>query len=113
MRREHNIHSEIKLTQIARKAPQLSGLTWGLHRCVCAAGSVHLEYAQSRRSEHKKPDRQGKHPTDGLARRRLVEMAGIEPASEEKTTKAPTCVVCLSTLVSLDPTDRTLANLPR
>jgi len=38
----------------------------------------------------------------------LVEMAGVEPASEEKTIQTTTYVVCLSFLVPPNPTDRIL-----
>ena len=45
--------------------------------------------------------------------RRTVEMAGVEPASEEKTTQTTTCVVCLSLLPGAHPADRTLTRPSR
>jgi hypothetical protein len=45
-------------------------------------------------------------------RRSHVEMAGIEPASEEETIKATTYIVCLSELVPPHPTDRMMAEQP-
>jgi hypothetical protein len=42
-----------------------------------------------------------------------VEMAGVEPASEEKAIKTTPYIVCLSHLVGLNPTDRTLDRQPR
>ena len=41
-----------------------------------------------------------------------VEMGGVEPPSEEKTTQATTYVFCLSHLAGPHPTDRTLAEQP-
>jgi hypothetical protein len=40
-------------------------------------------------------------------------MAGVEPASEEKTTRTTTYIVSLSHLVPPHPTDRTLAKQPQ
>ena len=42
-----------------------------------------------------------------------VEMAGVEPASEEKTIQTATYVVCLLSLAPPDPTDRVLEEPPR
>jgi hypothetical protein len=42
-----------------------------------------------------------------------VEMAGVEPASEEKTIQTTTCVFCLSVLALPDPTDRICRAPPR
>ena len=40
-------------------------------------------------------------------------MAGVEPASEEKTIQTATYVVCLLSLVLPNPTDRVLEEPPR
>ena len=42
-----------------------------------------------------------------------VEMAGVEPASEEKTIETTPYIVCLATLARPKPTDRILAEQPR
>ena len=45
--------------------------------------------------------------------REHVEMAGVEPASEEKTIRSTTCVVSLSNFIPPAPTDRRLAGPPQ
>ncbi len=42
-----------------------------------------------------------------------VEMAGVEPASEEKTIETTTYVFCFLRFVSTYPTDRTMLKQPR
>jgi hypothetical protein len=47
-----------------------------------------------------------------LMRAWFVEMAGVEPASEEKTIEITTYIVGLSSLAAPDPTDRILDQQP-
>jgi len=42
-----------------------------------------------------------------------VEMAGVEPASDEKTIKTTTYIVCLLRFALSYPTNRTLATQPQ
>ena len=98
----------------AKRIPQLSTRTKSfpapealVNDMVCVIAVPERVSGAARRPSHKR------NALPRCGRALIVEMAGVEPASEERTIKITTYVVSLSSLAPPQPTDRSLEEQPR